>query len=298
MSGENTVIVYDASALQPGDITIEQAATGFRFTEGPVWHPDGFLLFSDTPANEIRQLFPDGRQQIYLQGSGFTGADTTALSDMIGSNGLAVTNEKALIICQHGNHAIARLEEGKLTLLVNSYNERPFNSPNDIAIHADGSIWFSDPPYGLEGQVLHPDSFQPHGGVYRYRDGITTLVCSDMQYSNGVCFSPDHSRLYVSSNHPDEAMLWQHDLSATGDIISSSVLIRQNADGIKTDQTGRLYLCTDDGILIISPEGTKIALIRLPDSPANLAFLPDYTAFYSTARGSVYRVSGLPAHNV
>ena len=144
--------------------------------------------------------------------------------------------------------------------------------------------------------MLHPDDFQPDGGVYRYKDGITERVCSNMVYANGVCFSPDQSRLYVSSNHPDEPMLWEYELAGDGTIVNTSILIRQNADGIKTDGTGNLYLCTDDGILIISPQGKKIALIRLPESPANLAFLPDYASFYATARGSILRVSGLPAH--
>lgn len=289
------ITIYEPGLLEADSIRIEEVAKGFRFTEGPVWHPDGFLLFSDTPANQVWQLFPDGKRQVYLHNSGFRGTDTSQLSDMIGSNGLAITADRSLIICQHGNHAIARLHKGKLTTLVDRYNDRPFNSPNDVALHADGSIWFSDPPYGLRDQVLYPDEFQPNGGVYRYQEGVITRVCSDMQYSNGVCFSPDHAKLYVSSNHPDEATLWQYDLSATGEVTNRSVLIRQNADGIKTDGKGNLYLCTDDGILVVSPEGEKIALIHLSESPANMAFLPGYTTFYSTARGSVYRVSGLPA---
>ncbi|MET0391537.1 MAG: SMP-30/gluconolactonase/LRE family protein [Chitinophagaceae bacterium] len=296
MSTESAITIYDPAALQPGSISIEEAASGFRFTEGPVWHPDGFLLFSDTPANQIWQLFPDGSRQVYLSQSGFSGMDTTLLSDMIGSNGLAVAADKTLIICQHGNHALACLREGALTTLASHYKGRSFNSPNDVAIRSDGSIWFSDPPYGLKDQVLHPDSFQPCGGVYRYKDGATERVCSDMAYANGVCFSPDETRLYVSSNHPDEATLWQYEVSANGSITGKSVLIQQNADGIKTDGKGQLYLCTDNGILIVSAEGKKLALLHLPESPANLAFLPDYTTFYTTARGSIFRVSGLPAH--
>lgn len=296
MQDNAALTIYDDTILPLNAVKMEKVASGFQFTEGPVWHPDGYLLFSDTPANKVWRLLPDGTSSVYIADSGFTGNSTADLSDMIGSNGLAITADNELILCQHGNHAIARLDrEHNLSILTGHYAGRPLNSPNDVVIRSDGSIWFTDPPYGLKDQVLHPDVFQPRGGVYRYHEGKTVLICEDLLYPNGICFSPDESRLYVSSNHADEPFLWQYDLSATGEITSRSVLIRQNADGIKTDKKGNLFLCTDEGVLIVSPEGKKIALIRLPDSPANIAFLPDHTGFYSTARSTIYYIHGLSA---
>lgn len=291
-AGED-IIVYSETGQPFADLVVEKAATGFQFTEGPVWHPGGYLLFSDTPANCIRQLFPDGTAKIYLEKSGFSGETTDALSDMIGSNGLALDGKNNLYICQHGNHGLAKLEQAGLSVLTDLYEHRPFNSPNDLVIRSDGNIYFTDPPYGLKDQVLHPDQFQPVAGVYYYRNGASTLLSDKQRYPNGICFSPDERFLYVSSNHPDEPSLWRYQVSASGDISHPSVLIQQNADGIKTDKTGNLFLCTDDGVLIVSPEGNKMALIRLPESPANLAWVtPACNSAYVTARSSIYRISG------
>lgn len=277
------------------NIRIEKVVTGFQFTEGPVWHPDQYLLFSDIPANLIWQLFPDGIIRHFMDNSGLLNTDTSMLSDMIGSNALAIDRQNNLIICQHGNHGISKLDKnGVISVLTSSYKGRPYNSPNDVVIRqSDGSIYFSDPPYGLKEQVLHPDIFQPHAGVYRYKEGNVTLLSDKFNYPNGVCLSPDESYLYVSSNHPDEAFLWRYSLSPSGEVTDKIILTEQNADGIKTDQSGNLFLCTDNGILILSSQGEKLALLPVPENPANIAWVkPGYKQLYITARNSVYLASG------
>ena len=291
----NAVTLYDDNAApQFNNIKIEKIATGFQFTEGPVWHPDQYLLFSDIPANVIWQLYPDGRVKYYMDNSGLLNNDTSALSDMVGSNGLAIDTQQNLIICQHGNHGIVLQDKfGVMSVLTSQYEGRPYNSPNDLVIRSDGSIYFSDPPYGLKDQVLHADIFQPHAGVYCYKNGIVNLVSKKLNYPNGVCFSPDESYLYVSSNHPDEARLYRYHLSVTGEIKDETVIAEQNADGIKTDQNGTLFLCTDNGVMMLSPQGKKIALISLPESPTNIAWVkPEYSHLYITARSSIYLVTG------
>jgi gluconolactonase len=287
---ENKLTIYDGDIFS--GLEAEKIASGFQFTEGPVWHPDGFLLFSDIPANKIYQLIPGKAATVYLDPSGFTGTDTSLLSDQPGSNGLAFDNEKQLIICQHGNHAIACLDKSnKINTLTDSYKGKPYNSPNDLVISANGSIYFSDPPYGLKEQILHPSVFQPHGGLYRYYKGEVNLLSTNLRYPNGVCFSPGEQFLYNGSNHPDEPVIWRFSLSKDGGIRNQSVLIEQNADGIKTDEEGRLFLATDDGVLIVSVSGEKLALIPLPETPANMAWGgQNNKELYVTARSSVYRI--------
>jgi gluconolactonase len=293
-SVQQAITIYDNEASAFRDIKIERIVTGFQFTEGPVWHPDEYLLFSDIPANVIWQLYPDGIVRDYMDNSGFLGNDTSLLSDMIGSNGLALDAQNNLVICQHGNHAIGKLDKtGVVSVLTSRYQYRPYNSPNDLVIHSDGSIYFSDPPYGLKDQVLHPDIFQPVAGVYRYKDEKVSLICDKFQYPNGICLSPDESYLYICSNRPGEASVWRYHLSGTGEVKEDQIIAEANADGIKTDKKGNLFLCTDDGILILSAQGKKLALLSLPESPANIAWVkPGYTQLYITARSSIYLATG------
>lgn len=291
-----TITIYDAagtSGNRYNGIKVEKLATGFGFLEGPVWHPDNHLLFSDIPGNRIWQLFPSGEKKVYLENSGFTGNDTSALSDQVGSNGLALDKDKNLLICQHGNHAIAMLQkQGGQSVVTGKFEGKPFNSPNDIVVKSDGTLFFSDPPYGLKDRMLIPGLFQSHAGVYFYKNGTTTLLSEDFRYPNGVCFSPDERYLYVSSNHPDEPYLWRYELSAENEILHQTVLIQQNADGIKSDEEGKIYMCTDEGVLIVSPEGKKLVLIPVPETPANIAWGPSGNKeLYCTARSSIYHIN-------
>jgi gluconolactonase len=291
-----TIIIYDAAGKEGNrfeTIKIEKVATGFGFTEGPVWHPDNYLLFSDIPGNRIWQLFPSGEKKVYLENSGFTGNDSSALSDQIGSNGLTIDRQQNLLICQHGNHALAILhkQQGQSTL-TGKFEGKPYNSPNDLVVRSDGTIFFSDPPYGLKDRMLNPGLFQSRAGVYLYKNGVTALLTEDFRYPNGLCFSPDEQYLYVSSNHPDEPYLWRYELSETNEILHQAVVIQQNADGIKSDDQGNIFMCTNEGLLIISSEGKKLALIPVPETPANIAWVrPGFNELYCTARSSIYRVS-------
>lgn len=286
------IILYDNDAGEFNGLEVENIGSGFQFTEGPLWHPDGFLLFSDIPANKIYRLSPGRPAIVYLGKSGFTGDDNSLLSDMTGSNGLAWNNQGQLIICQHGNHAIAALDKKKkVHTLTDVFLDRPYNSPNDLAISRDGRIYFTDPPYGLKNQVLYPAAFQDKAGVYCYYKEKTKLLSHDLRYPNGICFSSDEQYLYVSSNHPDEPFVLKYTLSKDGSIQHPSVLIEQNADGIKTDDAGKLYLATDKGVLIISSEGKRLAMINLPETPSNLAWGgPRYKELYVTARSTVWRI--------
>lgn len=270
-------------------VTINKVPGAFQFTEGPVWHPDGFFLFSDTPANCIYRLSLNGKTELFLDKSGFSGGNATALSDQLGSNGLAWGSNKRLFICQHGNHAIAALAGNELNIVTGAYDDAPFNSPNDIVLRSDGIIYFTDPPYGLAGQVLHPSAFQPLAGVYKY-DGFTTeLVGKELQYPNGICFSPGEDYLYVSSNHPEERYILKYCVKSDGALQYDGILIKENADGIKIDQYGNLCMATAAGIFVVSPLGEKLGLISLPGMATNLAWGgQEGTLLCVTAASNIY----------
>lgn len=275
----------------PASVNIQKIATGFNFTEGPCWHKD-HLFFSDIPANKMYAMAADGKVNAYIENSGQPGHDDALLSDMIGSNGLTINNKGEFIFCQHGNHAIAKRNDGgNITVITNHYEDRLLNSPNDVVLAKDGSIYFTDPPYGLKNQVLHPAHFQPYAGVYCYQNNTTSLISTDLRYPNGICFSNNEQFLYVSSNHHDEPYLWQYELDKKGGIITQTIFIQQNADGIKTDKHDNLYLATKDGVMIVSPAGKRIALIPIPEMSTNITWGPgDRFSMYVTAGGSIYHL--------
>jgi gluconolactonase len=245
-------------------------AKGFQFAEGPVWHPDGYLLFSDTPANTIYQLFPDGRLAMVLEHSDFGHDSPDTLSDQLGPNGLALDAQQNLLICHHGDHAIAiHTKDKKLSLLTNTFNGRPFNSPNDIVVASDGIVYFTDPPYGLKDQLLNPEMFQPVAGIYRYDINGVALAATDLYYPNGLAFSPGEEWLYASSTHPEDRKLIRYRNQSGGKLVFDKVIAEESADGICTDNAGNIYLSVEQGILVISPAGDRLALIGLPQWPSN-----------------------------
>ncbi len=263
----------DGVALIEETAQLVELADGFKFAEGPLWHPDGYLLISDIPQNKIFRLYLNGVMHVPLYNSGGMYIVHTHLSDMIGSNGLALDRENNIILCQHGSHCIARIDRlNNITNLCCSYNGKPFNSPNDVIVKSDGAIFFTDPPYGLKDQKLNPAFFQPNGGVYRYFNNKISLLSADMDYANGLCFSKDERFLFVSSNHPDEKIIYKYELSAQNQILHKEIFAFINADGIKTDPFDNLFAATAEGIVILSPRGEKLALIMLPEMATNIAF--------------------------
>src|SRR5215213_2481508 len=161
------------------------------FTEGPVWNPEGYYLFSDIPANCIYKIIPGKKKEVYLPDSGTSNPkDPDLKEDQVGSNALAYDADNNLLICQHGSHQIAKYDGKTLKPLISSYQNKPFNSPNDFILHNDGRLYFSDPPYGLKDGKLNAGKFQPIAGVYCRDDKKLKLVCDKYQYPNGVCLSP------------------------------------------------------------------------------------------------------------
>ena len=267
-----SLTVYDPSVFEciSQDFIIETLVTDCLFSEGPVWNPEGFYLFSDIPANCIIKIIPGKAKEVFLSPSGTPNPQDPDLKpDQIGSNGLAYVAGGDLLLCQHGSHAVARYDGKVIHSFIPSYKDRPLNSPNDLIIHSDGRIYFSDPPYGLKGGELNPSKFQPLAGVYCWKEDQLQLVCDTYRYPNGVCLSPDERLLYICSNKPFEKLISVYETTENRFI---KIFAEENSDGIECDRNGTVYLCNKDGIIILDREGKRLGLISLPTIPANLCW--------------------------
>lgn len=262
-----------------------------RFSEGPVWNSNGFYLFSDIPQNIIYKISDSGNKEVFIAQSGCAPGNTRDLAEQIGSNGLAYDNKGNLLVCQHGNGAVALYDGTFLKPHITEYKGKPFNSPNDIVAHPDGSIFFSDPPYGLKDQKLNGEQGQRTACVYAWRDGDLKIITDRYQYPNGVCLSPDTKSLFTCSNKPFEAAVLEWDVET---LQLKRQVAAENGDGIKCDRFGNLYLCNKEGILILNKDGKRLGLIKLETVPANGCWGGrDGHDFFITARQNIFLIPAL-----
>jgi gluconolactonase len=280
------------------DAALERVAGGFVFTEGPVWSPDGALLFSSPNTNTIYRWHSSGRVSIFRSKSGYTGLDIGRFTQP-GSNGLTFDPDDRLTICQHGNRRVIRVEpHGNLTVLADHYDGQRLNSPNDLVYRSDGTLFFTDPPFGLPGGFGDPDKELPFSGVFAVRDGQVTLVTGELEGPNGLAFSPDERFLYVGDWDPDRKVVMRYELGTDLRVVEAAVLFDMTdadgedaIDGIKVDVAGNVYACGPGGIWVISPAGEHLGTLRLPEAPHNLAWGDaDGRTLYVTALTSVYRI--------
>jgi len=277
---------------------IEKLADGFAFTEGPVWIHDGYLLFSDIPNNVINKWSPEGRVSIFRKLSGYSGVEPFRGSQP-GSNGLTLDGEGRLIICEHGNRRVTRLEkDGTLTVLADNYQGKRLNSPNDAVFKSDGSLYFTDPPYGLAEQDNDPGKQLPFNGIYRLKNGKLDLLYKELTRPNGLAFSPDEKYLYVANSDPQRKIWMRFELKSDGTLVNGQVFFDVTAsaedglpDGMKVDQKGNLYCTGPGGVWIFSPEGKHLGTIKPVEVPANCAWGDeDGKTLYMTARTGLYRI--------
>jgi len=286
-------------ALVPLDATVEKVAGGFIFVEGPVWVAGGpgALLFSDIPANTVYRWTESEGAEVLLHPVTAPDANTGGVG---GSNGLGLDADGKLILCEHGNRRIARLEEdGSRTTLADRYDGKRLNSPNDIVFHSSGSAFFTDPPYGLDGQDENPNKEQPHNGVYRLdMDGTVTLLAAGQTRPNGIGLSPDEQTLYVANSDQPPNRLWmsypvQGDLTlGEGAVFFDGSMFEKpgNADGMALDTSGNVYASGPGGVLVLSPEGKHLGTILLDEGATNVGWGDDGSSLYITAHTSIYRV--------
>jgi len=258
------------------DSQVKKILTGFQFAEGPVWVPDGFLLFSDIPADTIYKYEPGQGKEVFIKPSGH-------------SNGLTLDKQGRLLICEH-DRQVSRLEkDGTMKSLVTSYLGNRLNSPNDIVVKSDEVIYFTDPPFGLQDRSVGKEL--DFSGVYRLeQDGSLSLLESSLELPNGLAFSPDESVLYVDDSNSGKVYAF----NVTGEGLLEDKRIfasvgNRGGDGMKTDIEGNILVTGPDGINVFNPEGHKLGVIECPETPANIAWGDiDYKTLYITARTSLY----------
>jgi gluconolactonase len=282
--------------LVPPDARLERVAGGFEFTEGPVWSREGALLFSSPNTNAIYRWTPDGEVTLFRAKSGYTGTDIGRYHQP-GSNGLTFDPEGRLTICQHGNRRIIRVNpHGDLTVLADAFDGKRLNSPNDLVYRSDGTLYFTDPPFGLPGGFDDPDRELDVSGVFRARDGRVELVTDELSGPNGLAFSPDERYLYVGNWDFDRVVVMRYDPdtgegSVLHDMTGAPGSTEDAIDGLKVDRDGNLWVCGPGGVWVLSPEGEHLGTLRLPEAPHNLAWGDgDGRTLYVTALTSVYRI--------
>jgi gluconolactonase len=291
-------------ALVPPGATIEVLAGGFKWAEGPVWVPaQAAVLFTDIPNNRVMKWSAKGGLAEFLKPSGFTG---TAKFDgnEPGANGLALDKAGKLVLCQHGDRCVARLnDDGKtFTKLADKFDGKRFNSPNDLVYHPSGDLYFTDPPYGLPKGMDDPAKELPFQGVYRLKpDGTVTLLTKELTRPNGIALSPDAKTLYVAnSDGPPRAVWMAFPVKEDGNLGQGKVFFDASplakagkpggCDGLKVDVKGNLFATGPGGVLVFSPDGKHLGTLATGVPTANCGFGDDGSTLYITANDKLVRV--------
>ncbi len=280
------------SIIAPGT-KIERVATGFKFVEGPMWHQNR-LWFSDLVGNKLYAVSRDGKLEMLMDHSG--GLDSFPPGAYQGSNAMAADKDGSVLLIEQGARKIVRLhKDGSKSLFLDKFEGKHLNSPNDLVFAPDGSLWFTDPPFGLLKQNNDPAKELAFNGVYLYSNRKLSAAIKDMAMPNGIGFSADGKTLYVSNSLP-EMYVAKFTLDSNGNVVSKSRLISYPGsapdvpDGLKIDSKGNVWTSGPGGIRIIRPDGKVLGQIKLPEVAANLAWGEDGKTVYITASTSVYRL--------
>jgi gluconolactonase len=267
----------------------ERLATGFVFTEGPLWHPDGFYYFVDVRKSMFYRLTPGGKPEVLRDNTGE-------------GNGTTFDLQGRLIMCEGGNRRITRTgADGKIEVLCDRFEGKRLNRPNDVVCRSDGSIYFTDP--GLRVPLAEREL--PYAAIYRIDQTGAVSMLADFEYPNGLAFSPDERTLYVANTRWAQ-YIHALEIGADGAMVRRRIFADMSSDetdgvpdGMKVDVQGRVYCTGPGGTWVFAPDGTRLGIIRTPEVPANLAFGgPDLRTLFFTARTSVYslrvKVPGQP----
>jgi len=290
-------------AIVPPNPKIYKLADGFQFTEGPIWVRDGgYLLFSDPNANTIYKYKPDsgnsaGELSVFRTPSGYSGADIAEYGQP-GSNGLTLDPQGRLTINEHGNHRVSRLEnDGSLTVLADKFEGKRLNSPNDLVYRSDGTLFFTDPPFGLPKFFDDPRKELPFSGVFSIYQGKLQLASTDLKGPNGIAFSPDEKYLYVTNWDDQKKIIMRYEVQPDGTLIHGSTFFDMTStpgedalDGMKVDKRGNLYVSGPGGLWILSAAGKHLGTIIAPKHPHNMAWGDDGKTLYICARSGLYRM--------
>jgi len=283
--------------LVPKDAQIEKVAGGFTFIEGPLWRPSNALWFSDVVGNVVRQWTPDGKVTELLRPGGYDGNSLPA-GGYNGPNGMTSDKDGAVLLCQHGNRRIVRIDKDmKVSTLVDKFEGKKLNSPNDLVFRSDGSLYFTDPPYGLPKGDEDPAKEVKFNGVYRLANGKLQPVIKDLTRPNGIALSPDEKTLYVANSDEKHKVWMRYDVAADGAVsngkLFADVTEEKEAglpDGMKVDSQGNVYASGPGGVWVFTPDGKHIGTIKLPETPANCGWGDDGKTLYITAQTGLYRI--------
>lgn len=290
--------------IEPG-ARVEVLAEGFDWSEGPVWVKNGgFLLFSDVPRNVVVRWKAGEGAAVWLTPSGYTGRE--ARGGEPGSNGLAIDDSGALVLCQHGDRRVARMDAPltapapRFVTLADRFEGARFNSPNDLTFHSNGDLYFTDPAYGLERQLADPACEMAYQGVFRRdRAGAVSLLTREMTRPNGLAFSPDEKTLYVTQSDPAASLVRAFDLGSDFTLRSSRIVFDATVltksrpgfpDGVKVDTEGHLFSTGPGGVLVLTPDGTHLGTILTGQATGNCAFGDDGSSLYMTADMYLMRI--------
>ena len=280
-------------ALVPKDAKVERLAEGYDWSEGPAWdRATRSLVFSDVPMNTVFRWKDGAGVSVFLKPSGYTGASPRGGEP--GSNGLVFGPDGKLVLCQHGDRRVARLDGDKFTTLADKYDGKKLNSPNDAVFHSNGDLYFTDPPYGLLKQNADPAKELPFNGVYRLKpSGELTLLTKEMTFPNGIALSPDEKTLYVANSDFKKAIWMAFPIKEDGTIgegrvfadVTSSVSPAKKGlpDGMKVDASGNLFATGPGGVLVFTPDGTHLGTFATGEATANCGWGDDGSTLYITA---------------
>lgn len=298
------VSIHDkaAQSLIDPNASFEILATGFKWSEGPLWVPElQAVLFSDVPTNKIYKWSEQDSLSVYLEYSGHTGEGNKESNR--GSNGLLLNTENQLLLCQHGDRRIARLNaelsqaKPQFVTLADSYENKPFNSPNDLDVDREGNIYFTDPPYGQPGTKTAEIGIN---GVFKVApNGKVTMLIDSLNRPNGIALSLDQKKLYVNQSDKEKPFLYSYEIAADGTLTNGDILFdfrplakhsKGLPDGLKVHKSGNIFATGPGGVHLISPAGKHLATIETGKRTANCAFDSEQKYLYTTTTDMLLRV--------
>jgi len=288
-------------ALIAPDAKVEELAGGFKWSEGPVWDKKhAQVLFCDIPNNMIYKWSEKEGLKEFLKPSGYTGSEPFTGSEP-GSNGLTYHKDGHLVLCQHGDRRVSKLVDGKFVTLADKFEGKRLNSPNDLVYHTNGDLYFTDPPYGLPGQMKDTKKELDFQGVYRLKPtGELTLMTKVMSRPNGIGLSPDNKTLYVANSDPEKAIWMSFPVKEDGTLgegklfFDSTDMVKAKKpglpDGLKVDQQGNIWATGPNGVFVFDAMGKHLGSIITNDKTANCGFGDDGSTLYITANDKLIRI--------